>query len=168
MFSAPMSPAVQDGPVSFKPELLGGNMGGVERRGNTVHRAVGPWTPAVHALLTHLHGRLPAVPRVLGFDAHGREVLSYLPGTVVDTDHEELTDAQLGNLVDWTRRFHIAVDDFDHPGPWRYFEMPNSTLIGHNDIAPYNACFNGDELTGVFDWDLAGPSNPLAELAFVA
>jgi hypothetical protein len=33
---------------------------------------------------------------------------------------------------------------------------------------PYNACFADDELTGVFDWDLAGPSTPLFELAFIA
>jgi aminoglycoside phosphotransferase (APT) family kinase protein len=29
-------------------------------------------------------------------------------------------------------------------------------------------CFDGDTLTGVFDWDLAGPSTPLLELAFIA
>ena len=44
--------------------------------------------------------------------------------------------------------------DFAHPGPWRYFPTPGATLIGHNDIAPYNACFDGDDLAGVFDWDL--------------
>ncbi len=46
--------------------------------------------------------------------------------------------------------------------------MPHPTLIGHNDLAPYNVCFDGDKLVGVFDWDLAGPSNPLMELAFIA
>ncbi len=40
--------------------------------------------------------------------------------------------------------------------------------IGHNDIAPYNVCFDGDEVAGVFDWDLAGPTTPLMELAFIA
>jgi aminoglycoside phosphotransferase (APT) family kinase protein len=29
-------------------------------------------------------------------------------------------------------------------------------------------CFDGDDLVGVFDWDLAGPSTPLLELAFIA
>jgi len=24
-------------------------------------------------------------------------------------------------------------------------------MIGHNDIAPYNVCFAGEELAGVFD-----------------
>jgi hypothetical protein len=60
------------------------------------------------------------------------------------------------------------VTGFGHPGPWRYFPIPNATLIGHNDIAPYNACFDGDQLAGVFYWDLAGPTTPLAEVAFLA
>jgi Phosphotransferase enzyme family len=46
--------------------------------------------------------------------------------------------------------------------------VPEPTLIGHNDIAPYNSCFDGDDLVGVFDWDLSGPTNPLQELAFIA
>lgn len=60
------------------------------------------------------------------------------------------------------------VADFEHAGPWRYPRMPGATLIGHNDIAPYNACFDDDRLVGVFDWDMAGPSTPVMELAFLA
>ena len=71
-------------------------------------------------------------------------------------------------MVRWTRAFHTAVAGFSHPGPWRFFPVTGPTLIGHNDIAPYNVCFDGDELVGVFDWDLAGPSTPLLELAFIA
>ncbi|MFB9235247.1 phosphotransferase [Plantactinospora siamensis] len=148
--------------------LPGGNVGGAVRVGDTVRRSTGPWTPDVHALLRHLAGRLPGVPRVLGYDEAGREVLSYLPGRVPDIDTETLTPGQLTALVRWTRAFHTAVAGFPLAGAWRYFPMPDATLIGHNDIAPYNACFDGDELVGVFDWDLAGPSNPLMELAFVA
>lgn len=148
---------------------LAGNVGGAWRIGETVHRAAGPWTPAVHALLSHVTERgVPHVPRVLGFDERGREVLTFLDGHVVDVDTETLTPGQLASLVSWTRRFHEAVADFDHAGPWRYAAMPNPAFIGHNDIAPYNACFDGDELVGVFDWDLAGPTNHLMELAFIA
>ena len=105
---------------------------------------------------------------MLGHDERGREVLSYLPGHVVDVDTELLTDGQLVSLVWWTREFHEAVAGFAHPGPWRFFPVTEPTLICHNDIAPYNACFAGDEVAGVFDWDLAGPSTPLFELAFIA
>jgi hypothetical protein len=147
---------------------LAGNVGGAVLVGDTVRRPTGPWTPAVHALLDHLATRVPHVPRVLGFDGQGREMLTYLPGRVVDVDTELLTDPQLSSVVGWTRAFHVAVQDFTHPGPWRYVPLPSPTLIGHNDIAPYNACFDGDDLAGVFDWDLAGPTTPLLELAFIA
>jgi hypothetical protein len=138
------------------------------RVGDTVRRPTGPWTPAVHALLTHLADRVPHIPRVLGNDRQGREVLTYLPGHVIDLDHEVLTEARLSALVGWTRGFHEAVVDFVHSGPWRYFPIEGATLVGHNDIAPYNACFDGDELAGVFDWDLAGPTTPALELAQLA
>ncbi len=147
---------------------LAGNVGGAVRVGDTVHRATGPWTPAVHALLGYLAGRVPHIPRVLGNDEQGREVLSYLPGHVLDEDREMLSTGQLVAMVRWTRAFHEAVTGFSHPGPWRYCPFPGPTLIGHNDIAPYNMSFHGGELTGVFDWDMAGPTTPLLELAFLA
>ncbi len=148
--------------------LPGGNLGGAVRVGQTVRRPAGPWTPAVHALLRHLAGRLRGIPQVLGYDELGREVLSYLPGRVIDVETEVLTTRQLVSVLRWTREFHEAVSSFTHPGPWRFFPVDEPTMIGHNDIAPYNACFDGDEVAGVFDWDLAGPSTPLLELAFIA
>jgi Phosphotransferase enzyme family len=147
---------------------LPGNVGGAVRVGDTVRRPTGPWTPAVHALLGYLAGRVPCIPRVFGFDERGREILSFLPGDVIDTDKQTLSPGQLVAVVGWTRTFHDAVAGFAHPGPWRFFPVAGATLIGHNDIAPYNACFAGEELVGVFDWDLSGPSTPLLELAFIA
>lgn len=148
--------------------LPGGNVGGAVRVGDTVRRPVGPWTPAVHALLAHLDGRLPHVPQVLGLDECGREVLTFLPGHVVDLDRDVLTLGQVTSLVRWTRELHAAVGDFVHPGPWRMFPVAAPTLVGHNDIAAYNVVFDGEEVAGVFDWDLAGPTTPLMELAFLA
>ncbi len=149
--------------------LPGGNVGGAVRIGKTVRRATGPWTPSVHALLEHLtrHG-LPCLPTVLGTDERGREVLTFLPGRVFDVDTELLTEAQLASMVRWTRTFHEAVADFHHDGPWRFFGVDEPELVTHNDIAPYNTCFQGDALVGVFDWDLAGPSTRLLEVAHLA
>jgi Phosphotransferase enzyme family len=123
---------------------LPGSVGGAVRVGDTVHRPTGPWTLAV------------------------REVLSYLPGRVIDGDRETLSTGQIVSVARWTRAFHDAVAGFSHPGPWRFFPVADPSLIGHNDIAPYNVCFEGDEVVGVFDWDMAGPTTPLLELAFIA
>lgn len=148
---------------------LAGNVGGAWLINDRLHRQTGPWTPAVHALLEHLAARgLPHIPRVIGFDTQAREVLTYLPGRVVDIDAAVLSPAQLHELMTWTRGFHDAAAGFEHPGPWRFPTAPGATLIGHNDIAPYNACFDGDRLVGVFDWDMASPTTPVMELAFIA
>lgn len=151
-----------------EPEHLAGNVGGAWRIGDTVHRPTGPWTPAVHALLDFLTPRIPCVPRVLGFDDEGREVLTYLPGDVYGDDEDVLTDGQLCSLVTWTRTFHQAAATFSHPGPWRLPRLPHATLIAHSDLAPCNVCFDGDRLVGVFDWDIAGPTTPLLELGWIA
>ncbi len=164
----PVDDADMSGEEEEGERLTGGNVGGAWRVGATVRRTTGPWTPAVHALLSYLRPRLANVPTVLGFDERGREVLSYLPGRVVDIDTELLTEPQLRAVVSWTRSFHGAVVGFTHAGPWRFFEVDGPTLIAHNDIAPYNICFDGEKLVGVFDWDFAGPSTPLLELAFIA
>ena len=55
--------------------------------GDTVRRATGPWTPAVHALLRHLEtAGFEAAPCVLGVDDDGREVLSFIEGEAVGDD----------------------------------------------------------------------------------
>ena len=149
--------------------LPGGNVGGAVRIGRTVRRPTGPWTSSVHALLHHLaKQQVPCVPTVLGIDERDREVLTFLPGQVVDVDSDLLSEAQLGSFADWTRTFHAAVADFDDPGPWRFFGVEHPETIAHNDLAPYNVCFAGDRLAGVFDWDLAGPSTRLLELGHLA
>jgi mutator protein MutT len=149
--------------------LEGGNVGGAVRIGRTVRRPVGPWTHAVHRLLDHVHERgLRATPRVLGTDARGREVLTYVPGRIVDVDDELLTDAQLVDLTRWVRELHDATTGWTGDGPWRFFDVDDAELVGHNDVAPYNVVFDGDRVVGVFDWDLAGPTTRLFELAHLA
>jgi hypothetical protein len=49
--------------------LEGGYVDGAVRVGDTVRRQAGPWTPAVHALLTYLADQgFTSAPRPLGFD----------------------------------------------------------------------------------------------------
>jgi hypothetical protein len=147
--------------------LAGGNVGRVWRVGDTVRRETGPWSPAVHRLLRHLEG-MPAAPRFHGIDERGREVLDYLPGEVVDVDSDVLSNAQLVAAGVWARRLHEATRNFTDPGTWKFEGPAGADVIGHNDIAPYNMCFDGDTLVGVFDWDLAGPTTALFELGFIA
>jgi 8-oxo-dGTP diphosphatase len=154
--------------------LVGGNVGGAVRIGSTVRRPTGPWTPAVHALLAHLDRvGLDGVPRILGVDAWGREVSTYLPGRSVDVTVEVVGDAVLADGVRWLRRFHDAVAGFrpDPMLPWRNQpgrDLAPGEIVCHHDVGAYNWRIQGDRVTGVVDWDMAGPGRPIEDLAFVA
>lgn len=157
-------------------EHLPGGSGGVWRDddlelGPRVHRPTGPWTPAVHDLLDHLtDAGLDGVPRPLGFDSDGREVLTYLPGQTVDVNTDTAPDAVLAAAAQWLRRFHDAVRAYD-PGPrtWRQTgaALEAGQLICHNDTGAYNWIVDGDRFAGMIDWDQAGPGLPLDDLAFL-
>jgi hypothetical protein len=163
---------VPTSPDDEEIQLEGGNVGGAVRVGDTVRRPTGPWTPAVHELLDFLaDAGLDAIPRVLGVDDRGREVLTFLPGRVVPIGVEELTDTQLASAARWLRRFHAAVAGFPRgPRRWRFVEraLAPGEIVCHHDGAMYNMAFDGDELAGVFDWDVAGPGVPLDDLAMLA
>lgn len=165
--------------MTAEPEvpLVGGNVAPVVRVGDTVRRVAGPWTPAVHALLAHLHtAGFGTCPRPLGYDDAGREVLSYVPGDAgippfpggMFSDHA-LTE--VGRLL---RRYHDAVETFVPPSDARWRTMPgappagDATIIAHNDLAPYNTIYRGGAPAAFIDWDLAAPATPEWDLAYAA
>ena len=41
-------------------------------------------------------------------------------------------------------------------------------IIGHHDLAPWNIVFEGNEVVGIIDWDAAGPSTRVWDLAYAA
>ncbi|MFI0739269.1 phosphotransferase [Streptomyces sp. NPDC021100] len=153
----------------------GGNVsGGVVRVGDTVRRPAGPWTPAVHALLTHLHAAgFTAAPRPLGIDDQGREVLTYMPGNVVWPDRFALLDpearpARVGRTV---RAFHDAVRDFTPPPDARRRALvpaDGAEIIAHHDLAPWNLVTDGDAGWAFIDADTAAPGTRLGDLAYAA
>lgn len=152
--------------------LPGGNLGGAVRVGLTVRRPTGPWTPAVHELLDFLaDAGLSRIPHVLGVDDRDREILTFLPGRVLDIGRETLSDAQVRSAMGWLRSFHAAVAGFPRESRrWRFVEraLRPGEIVCHHDSAMYNMAFDGDELAGVFDWDVAGPGIPLDDVAIFA
>jgi hypothetical protein len=172
-----MSSRVHFGTLSrVEIRLDGGNAGGAVRVGDTVRRAAGPWTPAVHALLSHLATKgFAGSPRPLGFDSQGREVLTFLPGETVGSARPwpswVHTEDTLTQVAQWMRDFHRAAADFVPPSDaaWRMGgQWAPGLIVGHNDAAPYNAVRRDGALAGFFDWDMAGPVSPAWDLAFAA
>lgn len=145
-------------------------MTAVVRVGDTVRRPVGPWTPAVHSVLRHLEDvGFEGAPRVLGFDDKGREVLTYLPSDA-SPRYSELALKEAGRLV---RRLHDALVGYAPPADavWRHpliGRRAGTDRIGHNDLQPANTVYAEGVPYGFIDWDLAGPAQPLDDLAQAA
>jgi hypothetical protein len=156
--------------------LPGGNTVGAVLIGDVVHKRASPWTPTVHALLRHLQDAgFDGAPRALGFDEQGREMLTYLPGETIGDRSRwpawAMADSMLAQVGQWQRRVHDLTADFTPPADERWFAggtMRPGLIVGHQDVAPYNAVVDGDRLVGFFDWDIAGPSSREWDLAFSA
>jgi hypothetical protein len=159
-------------------ELLTGAAEGREvwRVGDTVRRAVGPQTPAVHALLRHLEAvGFEGAPRVLGFDEEGREVLTYVEGE--PGWHGPYDDQTLAETARTIRRFHDAVASFQPPpgSVWRQAHQPagpaasvGRQIICHNDLSPPNTVYAPNRAPAFIDWDLAGPAPALWDVVAAA
>jgi len=156
-------------------QLPGGNVSaGVVRIGDTVRRPTGAHTPAVHALLRHLHDvGFSRVPRPLGIDDRGREVLTFVPGVAVHPNHRHLLDPveSLGELGRLIRDLHDAAAEFVPPpdAQWQVV-IPDvgAELIVHHDLAAWNLIAGPDGGWSVIDWDTAAPGTRLWDLAYAA
>lgn len=173
--------------TSEEEVLTGGNSTAVTRRGDAVHRTAGPWTPTIHRLLNHLHDRgVTFLPRPLGYDEQGREVLTHLSGTVpgyplpphVWTPAVLATAGrQLAEVHAATRTFPPSASDAAFAGReeragepvWQQPVRTPAEVVCLNDVAPYNMVFDADgELTGWIDVDPASPGPRVWDLAHLA
>ena len=143
------------------------------RRGDTVRRPTGPWTPTVQRWLGHLRAQgLRCVPVPLGLDGQGREVLSYLPGTAPQDPMPDWVyrDEVLVQAARLMAELHTASAGLDRTGAvWQLPTHEPAEVVCHNDFAPYNLVFDADHrLTGVIDWDTASPGPRVWDLAYLA
>jgi len=159
-------------PHAEEQPLTGGNVSaGVVRVGDTVRRPAGPWTPSVHALLTHLHeAGFRSAPRPLGIDERGREVLAFVPGEVVWPDRFALVEQTAGlvRVARMIRDFHEAVQDFRPPREacWQVLvPAEGDDIIAHQDLAPWNLVA-GESGWAFIDWDTAAPGSRLWDVAY--
>ncbi|MDQ2814937.1 MAG: phosphotransferase [Actinomycetota bacterium] len=149
--------------------MAGGNVpGGVVRVGDTVRKPAGPWTPAVEALLGHLHAAgFGGAPRSFGRDVAGRQMLEYVPGPMAH-DLPPLDAAGLHRVGELVRSLHDACEGFEPPpgARWNVVIAPDRhDLICHHDLAPWNLVLGTDRWVFI-DWDGAGPGSRLWDLAY--
>ena len=154
--------------------LHGGNQAaGVVRAGDTVRRPAQPWSPAIRVLLDHLADAAPGIaPRHLGTDDRGRDILTFVDGTVghYPLDDAMRSEAALVASARLLRRYHDATVDLavrdDLPWLYRVPDPGRREVICHSDVAPYNVVYRNGLPAALIDFDHAGPGSRLHDLAY--
>jgi hypothetical protein len=105
----------------------------------------------------------------LGFDQQGREILSFIPGTVGHGPLPELyTDAVLVAAARLLCHIHDATQDVAQAwqSGWQASTREPVEVICHGDFAPYNCVFDQGRQVGVIDFDHAHPGSRAWDLAY--
>lgn len=135
---------------------------GVVRIGETVRRPITADRTQVHLLLQHLEvAALTSTPRFLGIDDRGREILTFLPGTV-PTDLGHYDDATLRDAAALLRQFHDATMVFPA------VTAATAEVMCHNDWGPPNAVFHEGRPVGIIDFDTLKPGMRMWDLGYSA
>ncbi|WP_082687547.1 phosphotransferase [Curtobacterium oceanosedimentum] len=162
--------------MTDKDEMDRGRFSKPERVGDEVHRLPMGDNTAVHELLRVLPERgFVLAPRYLGQSDQGRERLSYISGTTgyPPFSAEIRSERTLVNVARAIRSFHDASAGLlnELPSTWNGYEFARPAhfdCIGHYDLAPWNMVFDGEDVVGIIDWDAAGPSSRVWDLAYAA
>ena len=100
----------------------------------------------VYALLRHLEAvGFDGTPRALGYDDQGRQVLSYLKGSVPHILPSNLSDGHLLSASELVLAFHDATAT----SPL----CDGQEVVCHGDLGLHNTVFRGRCAVGIIDWD---------------
>src|SRR5687768_2413572 len=158
--------------------LEGGRMnrGSVIRIGERVIRPRSKGADAAEAMLLHLESvDFAGAPRFLGHDQQGRQVLSYVDGTVYSgsqppwIDDDAANARVLGRLSALVRELHDALQGFVPPPDVEVFRpLPVPGLSwNHADVHYANTAFRDETPVGLIDFDFCAPGGRMYDAATV-
>jgi hypothetical protein len=153
-----------------------GSVNAVTRKGDTVLRPAGPWTPSVHRLLRHLESAgFAYAPKVVALDRErGVEQISYIEGQAAMRPWPPYLTSESGitAIARLLRDYHRAVQHYtpSRGSTWRVPDVSWRTgmIVRHGDLGPWNMVWNHVALVGLIDWDLAQPGYPIEDVAQAA
>ena len=138
---------------------------GVVRVGNTVRRLPTPNSDFAHSLLRHLADRgFEGAPASLGIDEAGRDVFSFIEGTV-PADLARHGDDTLRHAARLIRRFHDLGAEVVAT---RAAAAAGIETICHNDLSPCNFVFRGGVPTALIDFDTVAPGSRAHDVGYAA
>jgi hypothetical protein len=133
---------------------------GVVRIGDTVRRPVTSQSTFVHGLLNHLErSGFTGAARFLGIDSAGREILSFIPGSV-PLELGAFSDDQLTAAARLLRQLHDATLD----SPLR----DRHEVVCHGDASPCNCVLVEGVPSAFIDFDAAHPGSRIEDLGYAA
>ena len=134
---------------------------GVVRVGETVRRPAKASSPFVARLLALLEQRgLAWSPRYFGQDAAGRDVLTFIPGSV-PARWRAFSDAQVIAATRLLRELHDATRGSELAGAHE--------VVCHHDPGPNNAVLDASERPVAYiDFDFAAPGSALEDVGYLA
>ncbi len=139
---------------------------GVVRIGETVRRPPMINSAFIHHLLRHLAAvGFDGVPRSLGCDGEGRDVLGWIDGEVPAELSATHSDAVLVSAARLIRRYHDATAPL--------LGAPAAVAAGlevvcHNDLSPCNFVFRAGLPVAVIDFDATSPGTRAHDLGYAA
>lgn len=132
--------------VPEQPLTGGAQTPGLVRVGTTVRRPSYPRSEFVEAVLRHLEAvGFAGAPRVLGYDEQGRQVLSFIDGTVPHGLPFNLSDEHLLTGAELVLAFHDATSGSTL--------CNGEEVVCHGDLGPHNTVFRGPRAVAIIDWD---------------
>jgi Ser/Thr protein kinase RdoA (MazF antagonist) len=141
--------------------LMGGRTTAkVVRVADTVRRPLKERSAFVHDLLRHLEARgFRGSPRFKGIDSLGREVLTFLPGSVPE-ELGHFSDAQLAAAARLLRELHDHTTDCSLRGA--------SAIVCHGDASPCNCVFIDGAPVAFIDFDNAHAGTRIEDVGYAA